>query len=81
MPTSSFRLPGGFQSAPTFKLIRSQNFRQQLGKHIVKPLPGRDWEMGTFACSFYTEPRGDSNREYLCATKQLLLCLLLSCDL
>lgn len=35
--------------------------RQQVGKYIyseyvyLKPLPGRYWEMGTFACSLCTD--------------------------
>lgn len=49
MATSSFWLLGGSQSALTCRLIRSQTFRQQLGKYAVKLLPGRTWEMGVFA--------------------------------
>lgn len=51
MHMSYFRLPGGSQSAITCRLIRSQTLRQQLGKYMVKSLPGRKWEIGIFACS------------------------------
>ena len=55
--TNSFKFPGRPQSAPSYRLIRSWNLRQQLGKHAVKSLPGGNWEMGIFACSLCAEPR------------------------
>lgn len=45
MPTNSFRLLGGSQSASTRRLIRSQNLKQQLGKYTVKSILGRNREM------------------------------------
>ena len=45
------------ESAPRFRLIESWTFRQLLGKYVVRPLPGTNWEMGTFACSFCIWPR------------------------
>lgn len=48
VPTSSFRLPGGSQSAPICRLIIIHNPRQQLGKSTVKSLTGINWEMGIF---------------------------------
>ena len=41
----------GLNSAPRCGLIGSQTLRHQLGKYVVKPLPGRNWEMGIFSCS------------------------------
>lgn len=48
VPTSSFQLLGGSQSAPVCRLIGIHNLRQQLGKTAVKSLPGINWEMGIF---------------------------------
>ena len=33
----------GFQSAPRSRLIGSWSIRQQLGKYVVRPFPGRNW--------------------------------------
>lgn len=48
VPTSSFRFPGGCQSAPKCRLIRIQNPRQQLDKSAVRSLLGINGEMVIF---------------------------------
>ena len=35
-----------------------QTLRKQLGKDAIKPLLGRHWEVGIFACSLFTESGG-----------------------
>jgi len=41
VPNPSASQRGGLQSVFRFRLIRSQKFRQHLGKHAVKPIPGK----------------------------------------
>ena len=74
--TGSFRICGILQSAPRFVLISTWILRQQLVKYVVKPLPGKDWEMGIFACSLCTEPWRRATESALCllTTASLLQC-------
>ena len=51
---------GGWQPASRCVLIRSLTIRQQLLKYANRPILGKDWEMGVFACSLCVEPWGDS---------------------
>ena len=37
---------------------RSWTLRQKIEKYLVSLLPGKDWEIGVFACSLYAEPWG-----------------------
>lgn len=48
----------GSQLIPGCRLISSWTLRQQLWKDRVKPLPRRNWEAGTFACSLCAESSG-----------------------
>ena len=49
----------GSQSPPRCGMIRSQTLRWQLGKCVVRPLPGRNWEMSVFR-ALCTEPGNTS---------------------
>lgn len=45
-----------WQSTSASRIIGIQACRQQLGKNVVGPLPGRNWEIGIFASSLCTWP-------------------------
>lgn len=80
VPTGSFRLQRGSQSAPGCRLIRSQTLRQHLRKCVMKPLPEKIQQM----CLFGLLPlcwawRGMATEHAHTPTEQLLLCLLWSC--
>lgn len=47
---------GGLRSAPSSCQIRNLALKQQLLQYAAKPLLGKDWEMGDFACSVCAKP-------------------------
>ena len=64
-----FYASGRMSVALRCNLIRSCILRQQLGKHAVKPLPGKNWVMGIFADFLCTEPgRWGIASESICLT-------------
>ena len=56
-------------------LIQSWTFKLQLRMWVVKPLPGRKWELGALAFPIYNAP---GNNHEMCSWthKNLLLCLM-----
>ena len=48
------------ESASRYVLIRILTSRQQLLKCANRPVLGKGWELGVFACSVCAEPWGDS---------------------